>query len=169
MAVLGSTSLTGCNSIPDFIAAGSLMLFQQTSAPTGWTKQTTHNDKALRVVTGSVAPGGTFTFSAVFTDRTPTGTVGNTTLSTPQIPSHNHTGGASFPGAIGFPVQTFPEAGSPNPSGFYPGYTAPNAKFSAPASTGSTGGGGAHSHPFTGSSLSFSVQYVDLIICSKNA
>jgi len=35
MAVLGSTTLTGCNSIPDFIATGSLTLFQQTSAPVG--------------------------------------------------------------------------------------------------------------------------------------
>jgi hypothetical protein len=32
------------------LTAGTLMLFQQTAAPTGWTKQTTHNDKALRVV-----------------------------------------------------------------------------------------------------------------------
>ena len=32
--------------------AGTLMLFQQTAAPTGWTKQTTHDNKALRVVSG---------------------------------------------------------------------------------------------------------------------
>ena len=35
-------------------ASGTTMLFQQSTAPTGWTKQTTHNDKALRVVTGTV-------------------------------------------------------------------------------------------------------------------
>ena len=28
--------------------SGTLMLFQQTSAPTGWTKETTQNDKSLR-------------------------------------------------------------------------------------------------------------------------
>ena len=43
--------------------SGTSMLFQQTSAPTGWTKQTTHNDKALRIVTGSVGTGGSVAFS----------------------------------------------------------------------------------------------------------
>jgi hypothetical protein len=70
MAVLGSTSLTGCNSIPDFIAGGSLMLFQQTTAPTNWTKGTTHNNKALRVVTGTATPGGSTAFTTVFASRT---------------------------------------------------------------------------------------------------
>jgi hypothetical protein len=73
MAVLGSTSLTGCNSIPDFIAGGSLMLFQQTTAPTNWTKETTHNNKALRVVTGTATPGGSTAFTTVFASRTPAG------------------------------------------------------------------------------------------------
>ncbi len=155
MAVLGSTTLTGCNSIPDFIGTGFLMLFQQTSAPTGWTKQTTHDNKALRVVTGAVSPGGTFSFSSVFTDRTFGGTVGNTTLSTPQIPSHTHTIGdfnqtGSYFGFAEGPPQTV------------------NSLFPGPGQSGATGGGGSHSHPFTGDVISFAVQYVDLIICSKN-
>ena len=155
MAVLGSTSLTGCNSIPDFIAAGSLMFFQSTTAPTGWTKQTTHNDKALRVVTGTATPGGSSSFSTIFASRTATGTVGDTTLSTPQIPSHTHT------------IGNFTQSGSF--SGFAEG-----APFTAPTlhpgggQSGPTGGGGSHTHPFTGDSLSFQVLYVDLIICSKN-
>lgn len=37
--------------------AGTVMIFAQASAPTGWTKITTQNDKALRVVSGST--GGT--------------------------------------------------------------------------------------------------------------
>ena len=53
--------------------AGTTMLFQQTTAPTGWTKQTTHNDKALRVVSGTASSGGTLAFTTVFgrtaTDR----------------------------------------------------------------------------------------------------
>ena len=155
MAVLGSTTLTGCNSIPDFIGTGFLMLFQQTSAPTGWTKQTTHNDKALRVVSGTVSPGGTYSFSAVFTNRTFGGTVGNTTLSTPQIPSHNHTiGDFSLTGASA----GFNESPQPFVDSLFPGG----------GQSGATGGGGSHSHPFSGSAVSFAVQYVDLIICSKN-
>jgi len=168
MAVLGSTSLTGCNAIPDFIAAGSLMLFQQSSAPTGWLKETTHNNKALRVVTGAASSGGSTAFTSVFASRTPagsvsvssSGTVGDTTLTTAQIPSHNHT----FEYAPG--VVTRSEGGNGN------------SIFSNPftGTTSSTGGGGSHTHSFTASSsgsftgtaMDFAVQYVDLIICSKD-
>jgi hypothetical protein len=173
MAVLGSTSLTGCNSIQDFIAAGSLMLFQQTSAPTGWTKETTHDNKALRVVSGTATPGGSTAFTSVFASRTPAGSVsvsggsvGDTTLTTPQIPSHTHTGGVTFnPGTR---LNGLPD--TPTPTDGAPGTIA-----TSPASTGPAGGDGAHSHPFTvgsasftGTALDFAVQYVDLIICTKN-
>ncbi len=39
-------------------ASGKKMLFQQSTGPTGWTKDTTHNDKALRVVSGTASTGG---------------------------------------------------------------------------------------------------------------
>ena len=164
MAVLGSTSLTGCNSIPDFIATSSLMLFQQSTAPTNWTKQTTHDNKALRVVSGTATPGGSTAFTSVFASRTPAGTVsvsggsvGNTTLSTPQIPSHTHyveNQGNGGQRVIGNPTSPFVGGGNPS---------------------GATGGGGSHTHPFTvgsgsfvGTAQDFAVQYVDVIICSKN-
>lgn len=88
--------------------SGTRMLFQQTSAPTGWTKDVSQNDKALRIVSGSVTTGGTTAFSTVFASRTPAGTVGNTiatgsissttstgtvgstALDVTQIPSHQH-------------------------------------------------------------------------------
>lgn len=174
MAVLGSTSLTGCNSIPDFIAAGTLMLFQQTAAPTSWTKDTTsHNNKALRVVTGTASPGGTTAFTSVFTSRTPAGSVsvsgsnsggsvGNTTLTESQIPSHvhsinHHFGNQATPGQI----------------------SGGETLFRATNNSNATGGSGAHAHPFTvpswsgsasftGTAQDFAVQYVDVIIASKN-
>jgi hypothetical protein len=166
MAVLGSTSLTGCNSIPDFIAAGSRMLFEQSTAPTSWTKDTTsHNNKALRVVTGTATPGGSTAFTTVFTSRTPAGSVsvsggsvGDTTLTTPQIPSHTH------PNGSGANNRHAPAAGPQFP-----------ANTSAAASTGSAGANGAHNHPFSvgsatfsGTAQDFAVSYVDIIICSKN-
>jgi hypothetical protein len=88
--------------------SGTRMLFQQTSAPTGWTKDVSQNDKALRIVSGSVTTGGTTAFSTVFASRTPAGTVGNTiatgsinsatstgtvggtALTEAQLPSHRH-------------------------------------------------------------------------------
>lgn len=160
MAVLGSTSLTGCSSIPGFIATGTLMTFQQSTAPTSWTKQTTHDNKALRVVSGAAGSGGITNFTSVFTSRTATGTVDNTTLLASQIPSHAHqVAGPKGPFFNTFTVQN---------------QSVINAVGQPSQGTGNvgslnTGGGGAHSHTFTGSSLDFAVQYVDLIIASKDA
>jgi len=57
--------------------SGTSMLFQQSTAPTGWTKQTTHNNKALRVVTGSVSSGGSNSFTNAFnSNQTVSGTTG---------------------------------------------------------------------------------------------
>jgi len=53
------------------------MVFYQSAAPTGWTKSTAQNDKALRVVSGS---GG--------------GTGGSHNLSSPPSTAHTHTGGS---------------------------------------------------------------------------
>lgn len=57
-------------------SAGTVMLFAQTSAPTGWTKDTTNYDNSsIRVVTGSAATGGSVDFTTAFASQTPAGTV----------------------------------------------------------------------------------------------
>ena len=77
------------------------MLFQQTAAPTGWVKQTSSNNRALRVVSGAVGTGGTVAFTTAFKPFTVSisgntgnkaagGTVANHTLSNARIPSHTH-------------------------------------------------------------------------------
>lgn len=100
----------GGNSI-DAFPAGTRMLFQQTAAPPGWTKvTTTYDNRALRLVTGTAATGGSVDFTAAFSTATATtsvtqsGTVGNTSLTTAQIPGHTHgpgtlTGAAASAGA----------------------------------------------------------------------
>jgi len=82
-------------------ASGTVILFWQTAAPTGWTKITTQNDKALRVVSGSGGvSGGTNAFSTVMAQTV----VGSSTLSTAQLASHAHSytapaaGGTTGPG-----------------------------------------------------------------------
>ena len=51
--------------IATLIPAGTVMVFYQAAAPVGWTKVTTHNDKTLRVVSGSGGgSGGTVLLSA---------------------------------------------------------------------------------------------------------
>jgi len=82
-------------------ASGTVMLFGQTAAPTGWTKDTAnYNNSSLRVVTGTAGNGGSVDFTTAFASQTPAGSVsvdasglsaGATTLTTTQIPSHSHT------------------------------------------------------------------------------
>ena len=72
---------------PDHFESGTRMLFQQSNAPSGWTKDTTGvNNKALRVVSGSVGAGGSVGFTSAFANRN----VSDTSLNTDQIPGHTH-------------------------------------------------------------------------------
>jgi hypothetical protein len=129
--------------------AGTVMLFGQTSAPTGWTKDTTnYNNSALRVVTGSASTGGSVDFTTAFASQTPAGTVGSTTLTTAQIPSHTHT----FTGGGG---------GGGNALVF-------SCSGGGSTSTSATGGGGSHNHTFTGTAINLAVKYVDVIRATKD-
>jgi hypothetical protein len=159
-----SGNLINCTGVPADIAAaiaalipsGTLMLFQQTAAPTGWTKQTTHNDKALRVVSGAASSGGTNAFSTVMAQTT----VGSTTLTTSQIPAHSHAYNTQYHLGSAGAVSTNGTAISGNATSFgLSNYSAMPAQ-----STSTDGGtGGSHNHTIT-----LSVQYVDLIIASKD-
>lgn len=139
------------------LAAGTAMLFAQTSAPTGWTKSTTHNDKALRIVSGTAGSGGSTAFSSVMTSRTPAGTVGSTTLSTTQIPSHSHT------------FEVTQASNTPTTGANVRAVNAANVGAGASVGTSSTAGsGGSHNHSFTGTAMDFAIQYVDAIIATKD-
>lgn len=126
------------------------MLFVQTAAPTGWTKSTTHNNKALRVVNGTASSGGSVAFTTAFVSQAVNGTVGNTTLTTAQIPAHSHTFAAGSLDKSG--VITVANLGAGSGS----------------AGTNNTGGGGSHDHSFTGTAINLAVQYVDVIIATKD-
>jgi hypothetical protein len=67
-------------------ASGSTFVMQQASAPTGYTKGATHNDKSLRVVSGTPGSGGALAFSTVF-GRTATDLHA---LSVAELAPHNH-------------------------------------------------------------------------------
>lgn len=145
--------------IPDAFSsfpAGTAVLFAQTAAPTGWTKSTTHDDKVLRVVSGAAGSGGTTAFSTVFTSRSASGTVGSTTLTESQIPSHRHI------------LRTFPGSGSASTLSVNASIGSATSSFTSRDVLTDTGGGGSHTHSFTGSAMDFAVQYVDVIIATKN-
>ena len=161
---------TVLNSKYGIIPQNSVAVFYQQSAPNGWSQVTTHNNKALRVVSGTTGgsfgsggangPGGQ-PFSTIFPTSTrpisgtvtAAGTVGGTTLTTQQIPGHTHNAGSSV-----------------NVSPGSPGIGGRAVNTQAPA-TSPTGGGASHTHPFTGGSSPYSgsidlrVQYIDVILC----
>jgi hypothetical protein len=171
----------GAGALPSFqtistqaFPSGTVMLFAQTAAPTGWTKNTTTGDNsALRVVTGTASTGGSQGFTTAFASQTPTGSVsitavsgtaGSTTLTTPQIPSHLHANNTRA-GGYG-PLYTVFARTGPSPG-------APVVNVN----TGSTGGGGSHDHPFsfssgsgtfTGNAINLAVQYIDVIRATAN-
>ncbi|KKL09628.1 hypothetical protein LCGC14_2563960, partial [marine sediment metagenome] len=125
------------------VGAGTSMLFQQTAAPVGWTKQTTHNNKSIRLQTGTVTTGGANNFTTVFgTGKT----TASFTITTTQSAAHTHT--VSMDNATGANVKVAR------------GGTTEDATHA----TSSSGGGSGHSHNLTNLDL----QFVDFIIADKD-
>jgi hypothetical protein len=62
------------------IPVGTKMVFDQDTAPTGWTRDTAQNDRVIRLVSGARADGGSWTISglagAAHTHPITTGTIG---------------------------------------------------------------------------------------------
>ena len=212
IAAVANTKITGVITAGQIVStysefvAGTALLFQQTAAPTGWTKVTTHNDKSLRIVSGTVSSGGTVAFSTAFASKTPAGSVsvatsigtlavgigtlagtigtlagGAVTLTTAQIPSHTH--------SITSYMNSTLTAGSYNH--FIADSEHPQGAGRGTLNINSTGGGGSHTHglsgspsltgsptltgspsitsaTFTGTAIDLAVQYVDVIIATKN-
>ena len=179
----------------DYIPNGSVMAFFQASAPTGWTQVTTQNDKVLRVVSGTGGgTGGDWAMSAGETTSSHGGHVhagaahvhshnlsaGAHTLSTSELASHSHqmsnvvhndiTPGPFSPGGTAFVRM---------------GFNRLNPQNGATVNSQNTGGGSSHSHSLSGSISSggdgntssagshthtiAAPQYIDVIICSKDA
>jgi hypothetical protein len=125
--------------------AGTRMAFQQTAAPTGWTKDTTAalNDSIFRIVVGTASSGGATAFSS-WAAVTSTSSY---TLASADIPSHTHT------------YTTVSTTGSASGKG-----TSYYRATTSATTDGGTGGGGGHSHGVSSQNL----KYYDFIIASKN-
>ena len=200
----------------DFIPNGSVMAFFQSAAPTGWTKVTSQNNKVLRVVSGNGGgTGGTWaTSSGVTTNEvgahvhssaahTHTAaahvhsgaahshnhnlSAGAHTISTNEMPSHNHQVGGrrgAFNGYMGISGNQYwngSYTGNPPLSSTGGGASHAhslagavvsggdgNTGSTTPSASGSTtpgnsGSANAHSHTVS------APQYIDVIICSKDS
>jgi hypothetical protein len=124
-------------------STGVRTCFFQSAAPSGWTQDTSVNDRVIRISSGvGNGQGGSWTISGL--------TVGGHTLTINEIPAHNHNvNGASDdinPGTSPvFQNDSSPPAGVP---------------------TTFAGGGQAHDHPLS-SSGTWRPAYIDAIICTK--
>ena len=155
--------------------SGTRMLFQQTTAPTGWTKDTSRNNRALRIVSGSVGDGGSNSFTDRFnsTVNTGNGSVSSHTLTTAQIPAHFHyvfrSGNAGqLRNGSNLSSNNYPGSGT-GPGNLYETYniTARNEipNVGRSQEIGSSQG---HNHGFTNPSFNLNVLYTDVIIAQKN-
>ena len=171
---LGDFTAAHMGHLTTYFPSGTKMVFYQISPPTGWTKDTSNNDKALRVVSGAGGgTGGTHGLSSPpstahthdlgnHTHTVVDPTTGSHTLTIAEIPAHTHT---CYYG-------TGPTAGGG-------GEPAGNSM----TNTGSTGGGGGHTHPGGGtvtssipstntsgssSPTAFAPQYIDVIVAIKD-
>jgi hypothetical protein len=156
-----------------FFAQGNKMLWQQSTAPTGWTKDTSRDNSALRVVSGLVQNGGSDNFTTVFGSGK---TTAGHALTTAQMPSHTHNGVTGGAGAHSH-LQRLGVSGGPSSNIGHSGFTgarsdvaADGVVFTAPVSshshsfgTSATGGGQAHSH-----GLTLNLKYTDVIIAVRN-
>jgi len=71
--VLSSIINSGDPEDPNY--QGATMVFVQTTAPTGWTKDTSADDYTLRGVSGSVSSGGSVNFTTALTSRSLSGSL----------------------------------------------------------------------------------------------
>jgi len=131
---------------PGGFPASTRMVFNNTTAPTGWTKDTTAglDDSLMRIVIGSVSSGG----SQAFSTWNGLSATGAHTLVTSEMPAHTH-------------LETVGQTAG--------GITAPSPAVVSTinnvttSETSSTGGGGSHTHPLTNG-----IKYNDFIIATKN-
>lgn len=133
--------------------SGTRLTFNQSTAPVGWTKDVTQNDKALRIVSGAVSTGGSVPFSTAFSSRAVAGTIGGTTLTTGQLAAHGHDQRVISSSAAGSSLAAYGGTG-----------------LSAPLNTNIafTGNNETHTHSFSGTAINMAVNYVDVILAQKD-
>ncbi len=132
------------SSTADPIPAGTVMLFFQAAAPSGWTIVGAHNNVALRVVSSSGGgTGGSSGFTGVFTSRTPAGTNSSSACSV-----------------------TMPFDGYTSTSGGIAGYQ--TVGQSQRMTENRTLSGTAVAQTFTGTAMDFAVAYLDVILATRD-
>lgn len=138
-------------------ASGTIQLFGNSTAPTGWTKGSTHNDKALRLVTGTPSTGGSTAFSSILAARTIV--IGNLPDFSVTITDPGHTHSNVFSRIIA--SNNFSLGGTP-------AFTAADGGSFGSNTTGISAAFGTAARGGAQSTMDFAVQYVDVILATKD-
>lgn len=135
--------------------AGTLLLFPQAAAPVGWTLDTTHHNKGLRLVdSAGGGAGGVTVWTDVFTDAG----VGAHAITEAEMPAHVHANTLSIDNESAH-VHGTSALGTDDPGTHTHSYTPPAATTTtaaggiANATVGgstATGADGDHTHTITG-------------------
>ena len=169
------TQLNNCKAI---VPTGTVMAFFQAAAPTGWTKVTTHNNKMLRVVSGTGGGSGG-TDSPILNDKI----VSHTHTLTVAADAHTHTFSATSGTESATHTHTYDKATNTSyglGGGGFPawggGVTSTTSSVDAGSHTHSvsgTTGSDSHTHTATAAEPAgadtWQPLYLDMILCSKNA
>jgi len=133
--------------------SGNRLFYQQTAAPTGWTKVTdaAYNGAAIRIVTGSVSSGGTDAFTTVFGSGK--ATQGHT-LTSADTPAHTHDSTARGFNSGGASTRLANGVSDRNLLGTI---------YDDVRTTTSYGSGGSHAHD-----LDLDLKYYDTILAQKD-
>ncbi len=151
------------NGLQSVLETSTTALFVQAAAPTGWTQNSTYNDRAIRVVnTNGGGVGGSWTLSGLSVD--------GHQLSVNEMPSHNHGGGnhrhniSWGDGAPGSAQNSlyYGLGGNGNSDGSHVWVT----EYSGTIIT-TQGGNAAHSHGLTANGQ-WRPAYIDVIACIRN-
>lgn len=156
------------------VPAGTVVLFYQASAPTGWTGSNTDSDKAIRIVSQTSAlggaSGGTTAFTSVFTSRTISqANLPNISLTAASGGAHTHFTAVNLEQNVTLSAS--------NSLAYYfnngndQDYTLRG--IASDPTIGATSSNGAHTHSVplggSGTAMDFAVQYISVIKASKDA
>lgn len=151
------TALQGALSAP----AGTVMAFFQAGAPTGWTQNTSHNNKMMRVVSGTGGTaGGSDSPIAISIDLSHTHSTQGFTLTSTFIPAHVHA----------VDVHSGVDTDS-TPVYFTGRVTSGGGSVNTDLNTKTYGGSAAHDHGLTTSTTltaTWSPAYIDMVLASKD-
>jgi hypothetical protein len=177
LTVSGAVSVAGTITMStrkvDAFATGVAMLFRQSSVPTGWTKDTTYNDAALRVVSGTPSQQTTSgnEFTTLFAART---------ISANNLPEHTHAAGTLSADSNGAHTHTISDPTTQEDNNNSGGNANALRENSGVVSTIvlTTSSNGAHTHTISGNTgnntttaeaMNFDVNYVDVYLATKDA